>query len=160
MMDNRDPLLKKYKHKIIPGEKNVEELIDYLKHKVDIVEIATTELIKFILQHIIYNVVHCIRNQQLNLTAEELNFVAYKLIKNDKSNSYYQYDYVHIDDEQEDDLIFVVFEARTGSIYSNSNKLQLELFVEQGVSQYDYDNETLMLVSYLSYLDRYSNEEY
>lgn len=159
MMNNRDPLLKKYKHKIIPGEKNVDELIKYLKNKVNIVEISTTELVKPILQCITYNVVHCIRNEQLKLTADELNFVAHKLIRNDKSNSYYQYDYVHID-EQEDDLIFVIFEMRTGNIYSNSNKLQLELFVEQGVSQYDYDNETLMLVSYLSYLDRYSNEEY
>lgn len=159
MMDNRDPLLKKYKHKIIPGEKNVDELIKYLKNKVDIVEISTTELVKSILQFITYNVVHCIRNKQPKLSEDELNFVAYKLIRNDKGNSYYQYDYVHING-QEDDLIFVVFETRTGSIYSNSNKLQLELFVEQGVSQYDYENETLVLISYLSYLDRYSNEEY
>ncbi|MEG6521901.1 hypothetical protein [Desulfotomaculum sp. 1211_IL3151] len=38
-------LIKKYKHKIIPGEKSIEELIDYLKHKTDIVEIAATELV-------------------------------------------------------------------------------------------------------------------
>ncbi|MCL6479491.1 MAG: hypothetical protein K6T65_13985 [Peptococcaceae bacterium] len=157
-MNSRDPLIVKYKHKIIPGEKNVDELIEYLKRKVDIVEISATELVNPILQFITYNVVHCIRNKQLKLTADELNFIAYKLIRNDKSTSYYQNDYVHVG-EQEDDIIFVVLETKTGSIYSNSNKLQLELFVEQGVSQYDYDNETLMLVSYLSYLDRYSNEE-
>lgn len=158
-MNSRDPLITKYKHKIIPGEKNADELIEHLKKKVYIVEIPPTELVNPILESITYNFVHCIRNKQLKLTAGELNLVAYKLIRNDKSTSYYQNDYVHVG-EQEDDIIFVVFETRTGSIYSNSDKLQLELFVEQGVSEYDYDNETLMLVSYLSYLDRYSNEKY
>jgi len=159
MMNNRDRLKKKYKHKITPGEKSVEELIEHLKHKVDIVEIATTELRKSILQHIIYNVINCIRNQQ-NLSADELNILAYKLIKNGKSNSYYQCNYAHISDDEEDDIIYVVIETKTGAIHSNSSKLLLELFVEQGISQYDYDNETLIFDAYLGYLDWYSNEEY
>lgn len=204
-------LIKKYKHKITPGEKSVEELIDYLKHKADIVEISTTELPKSYLQHMIFNVIHCLRNEKLNisigentniqpfknalkvstskvnkqggvhtdtaekirklteqsnsvpkeskLTTDDLNFVAYKILKNPKSNSYYQYDYAHFI-VQGDDFIFVVFETTTGVIQSNSSKLMLELHIEQGVSQYDYDNETSLFINYLASLDQYANGDY
>lgn len=157
MMNN---LRKKYKHKITPGEKSIEELIEYLKHKTDIVEIATTVLPASYLHHMIYNVLHCLRNEELNISADELNFVIYKIIRNHKSNSYYQYDYAHLLDFQEDDFIFVVFETRTGVIHCNSGKLMIELIIEQGVSQYDYDNETRLFNVYLAYLDQYSNGDY
>lgn len=158
-MNNRDFLLKKYKHKIIPGEKSVEELIDYLKGKVDIVEIATSELIPSIFQYIKFNVVNCMRNHDLNLTASDLNLLAYKLIKNNNNTSYYQ-EFKHISNDYEYDIIYVVFEKRTGYINSNCNKLLLELFIEQGISQYDYDHDTILLTGYISYLHKYSYGEY
>ncbi|MEG6522252.1 hypothetical protein [Desulfotomaculum sp. 1211_IL3151] len=161
------------------------------------------------MQHMIFNVIHCLRNERLNiclgentnlhplkmtfklsraradkqggvhtdtaekirnltkqsdsvlneskLTTDDLNFVAYKIVNNPKSNSYYQYDYAHF---IENDLIFVVLETKTGFIHSNSGKLMLELRIEQGVSQYDYDNQTLLFIDYLASLDLYSNDEY
>lgn len=60
----------------------------------------------------------------------------------------------------QDDRIYVVFEKGTGYIRSNNNKLLLELFLERGVSQYDFDNDTNWLRSYLFYLESYSNGEY
>ncbi len=192
-------LIKKYKHKIIPGEKSIVELIDYLKHKMNIMEIPTTALPEFYLQHMIFNVIFCLRNEKLNisigkntklhpfiaakvskyrtgeqvgahkdksgkiknpdqeskLTTDDLNFIAYKILRNSKSNSYYQYDSF-----QGDRFIFVVFETRTGVIHCNSSKLMLELLIEQGVSQHDYDNETILFIDYLSSLDQYTNKEY
>ena len=208
MMNN---LIKKYKHKIAPGEKSIEELVDYLKHKMDIVKIPTSVLPESYLKHIIFNVIHCLRNEELNislgknidlhpfttalkvsksrtgkqegvhidtaekirnlnkqsydipkesnLTTDDLNFVTYKILKNPKSNSYYQYNYAHLS-VQGDDFIFVIFETRTGVIHCNSSKLMLELHIEQGISQFDYDNETILLIDYLSSLDQYSNGEY
>ncbi|AAM25834.1 hypothetical protein M2349_002435 [Caldanaerobacter subterraneus subsp. tengcongensis MB4] len=159
-MNNREDLLKKYKHKITPGEKSIEELIDFLKQKVDIKEISTTDLPESIMKHIILNAVHCLRNQRLNLTAREFNFIAYKLFKNDKSNLYYQSNYAHISNNEKEDIIYVVFETKTGCIHSNCNRLLLELFIEQGISEFDYKNETPMFYAYLGYLDAYNNGEY
>ena len=53
----------------MPGEKSIEELIDFIKQKVDIKEISTTDLPESIMKHIAFNAVHCLRNQRLNLTA-------------------------------------------------------------------------------------------
>ncbi|WP_449241317.1 hypothetical protein [Desulfoscipio gibsoniae] len=153
-------LIKKYKHKIMPREKSVEELIDYLKHKTDIVEIATTALLESYVKLMIFNIIHCLRNEKFAIPAHEFNFVAYKIIRNHKSNPYYQHDYVHFFDVQEDDFIFVIFETKTGVIHCNSGRLMLELHIEQGVSQYDYDNETLLFIDYLCSLDLYSNGDY
>lgn len=205
-------LVNKYKSKVTPGERTVVELIDYLKNKMDVVEMPTSILPESYLQHMIFNVINCLRNEKLNisigenanrnpfiaalkvsktrvgkqggvrvaaaeenrklteqsaavakeskLTTDDLNFVAYKIIKNPKSNSYYQYDYAHLFDFQEDNFIFVVFETKTGVIHSNSGKLLLELHIKQGVSQYDYDNETVLFIDYLSSLEHYSNGEY
>lgn len=158
LKNNSDYVLKKYEYKITPGEKSVEELIDFLKGKVDIAESAITELFKSIFEHIIQNAVHGILNQK-NLTANELNFIVYKVLKNNRSNSYYQ-SHVRIVDHCEDATIYVVFEKRTGSIYSNNNKLFLELSIERGVSQYDFDNDTSLLKGYLFYVDSYFKGEY
>jgi len=144
-MNNREDLLKKYKHKIMPGEKSIEELIDFLKQKVDIKEISTTDLPESIMKHIAFNAVHCLRNQRLNLTAREFNFIAYKVLKNDKSNLYYQSNYAHISNNEKGDIIYVVFETKTGCINSNCNRLLLELFIEQGISEFDYKNKTIYL---------------
>lgn len=161
-----DDLMKKYKHKITPGEKSVEELIDFLKGKVDIVETATTELDQsFYEYYIIGNVV---RGTNENLIANELNFIIYKVLKNNRSNPYYQCYVPNIRNPEnpenlknpEDAPIYVVFEKRTRRIYTNSNRLRLELYIERGVSQYDYDNDTDLLHSYLFYLHSYSTGEY
>lgn len=159
-MNNIDILVKKYKHKITPGEKSVEKLIDFLKGKVDIEEIAITELMQSIIQSITYNVIHSLRNQELNLTAGELIFFAYKLSKSNKNSPYYQLDFANLSKDPEKDMIYVVFEKKTGVIHSNCNKLLKELFIEQGVSQYDYDNETSLLYGYLHYLDSYFQGHY
>ena len=148
----------KNEHKITPGEKSVENLIDFLKGKVDIVETEITELTKSIFKHIIHNAVHGNQNQK-NLTANELNFIVYKVLKNNRSNSYYQ-SYIPKVDHSEDVTIYVVFEKKTRGIYTNSNILFLELSIERGVSQYDYDNDTDLFKGYLFYLDSYSKGEY
>lgn len=155
---NSDYLINKYKFKITPGEKTVEELILFLKGKVDITETVITELTQSILEHVKYNVIHGIRNQD-NLSADDLNFNVFKLLKNEKSNSYYQY-YVPNIANYNDNTIYIVFEKKTRSIYTNNNKLLLELFIERGISQYDYDNNTNLLSAYLFHLDTYSKGEY
>ncbi|MDR3586982.1 MAG: hypothetical protein P4L59_16970 [Desulfosporosinus sp.] len=158
---SNNKLWEKYKHKIVPGEKSTEELINFLKDKVDVVEIDTTEFSRFFMERHIINIVHCVRNQELKLTANDLNIIAFNIIKDNRSNSYYQCRPVQrIANKHKNDMIYVVFEKRTGYIHSNSNKLLLELFIERGISQYDYDNDTNLLHSYLFYLDSYSKGEY
>lgn len=158
LTNNSNYVLMKNEHKITPGEKSVENLIDFLKGKVDIVETEITELTKSIFKHIIHNAVHGNQNQK-NLTANELNFIVYKVLKNNRSNSYYQ-SYIPKVDHSEDVTIYVVFEKKTRGIYTNSNILFLELSIERGVSQYDYDNDTDLFKGYLFYLDSYSKGEY
>ena len=158
MENNRDLLLKKYKSKIIPGEKSIEELIDYLKDRMDIVGITPSELSQAYYQSILFTFVHCIRNYKFNLTANEFDITINKILKNDKSIAYFEYERLSSESNQND--IFVVFEKKAGIIYTNNSKLFLELCIEQGVSQDDYDNETILFDAYLSYIGRYLHGEY
>lgn len=159
-MNNIEFLLRTYKDKITPGQKSLEELVTYLKNKVDVEAVETEAISNLHMRFTGHNVVHCLLNEQLKLSADDLDFVVYKLVRNEKSDDYYSKFWVNISASLRNELIYIIFETKTGYVYSNCNTLYLELYLKRGVSQFDYDNETLLLISYLSAVESYYKGEY
>ncbi|MEL1135532.1 hypothetical protein AAC978_10130 [Desulfitobacterium sp. THU1] len=60
MKSNKELLIKKHKATITPIVKSIEELIGYLKSKIDIEEIDANGFIRFFQPHIPFNVVNSI----------------------------------------------------------------------------------------------------
>lgn len=152
-MNNQKRLIKKYKPQIVCGERNIAQIWEYLKERVDLSPMALEDIEPNERGLILKNISTSMVNEELKLSPEDFQLRISRIVKNEKSRPYYQCRYLQMWENPAEDCIFVLAEAQTGYIHSNSNKLQLELLVAQGISEYDYVNETMRFVAYLSYLD-------
>lgn len=133
--------------KMIPiGVKKTSELINFLKTSIDVKEIALNDIPGYAKHSIVYNATHSILNEELQLNPDEMIFFAFLIIKNQRSDKYFQ------DKYQFENSIYVVFEERTGYIWSNNNRLFVELELERGISQQEFDTEGILFRSLLSHL--------
>ena len=143
-------LLKRYKHLIKIGSKPVPELIDYLKNKLTVQEISSKEFPNYYCDAIKSNAYYCLLNDELQIQPDEMVFRFFKVIMDKRAKQYLA--------EEPHNILwgmcYIVFEERTGYIDSSSNKLFLDIMLERGVPQEDYDNEGLQFRCLLTYFDR------
>lgn len=135
-----------FKSKVPIGIKEVPELVELLRTKVDLVEIAPEDMPKSLIESSGYNATHCILNDELHLKPEELSFVVYRVVDNAKSKEYLAKEH------HEDYFVFVIFEHRTGYMWSNSTRIFLEMELARGVSQQEYDSEGWQFRSIIAHL--------
>jgi hypothetical protein len=138
--------IKMFKKMIPIGVKNTSELINIMKTWVDVKEISLSDMYGYSMQSVIFNAEHCILNEDLQLSPNDMTFYAFEVIENKKSNKYY------CDKHQVDKFLYVVFEERTGYVWSNSNLLFVKLELERGVSQNEYDTEGNLFRLVISHL--------
>ena len=144
-MINYNEQVRMFKSSIPIGPKTISELVDWLRKQVDIKEIPLSLLHGRTLQTAKYNARHCILNNPLQLNPDDMFFLAFEVIINQKSSRYFDTIYDH-------ELIYVVLEEHTGYIFSNSNRLFLDLEFIRGVSQHEFDTEGDEFRSLLSHL--------
>ena len=140
-------LIRKHKHKIVPFERSFEELVEYLEAKLDVKRINLEEVsqtyVAAMTRNVVFGGIH-----GKNIRHEDVNFYAFEVIKNHKSDEYFKDEQVYYMTAEK--KIIVLIEKNTKCVATNSNKLQLELLWACGISQYDYDNDTLALIAYLA----------
>lgn len=132
-----------YKHLIPIGEKSFEEIVSFLKSKVDVRELSVKTFPPEVLNIATYNAENCILNNEHRLSAQEMCFSLFQVIKSKKSLDYYP------DNEV---FVYVIIEKHIKYIMSNSDKLFLELELFKGVTEKEYETEGLQFRSLLSYL--------
>jgi len=140
-----DEQVQMFKGTIPIGPKPISELVELLETQVDLKKIALSDLPGHALQTAMLNATHCILNKDLQLKYDNMSFIAFQVIKNDKSRQY-------CSDVSQEKFIYVIFEKHTGYISSNSNRLFLELELARGVSQYEFDIEGDQFRSLLAHL--------
>jgi len=154
-MKQSENLLAHYKPTITPQYKSVEDMQKWLESHLDVEEISLTEFSDAFIEHLNYNSTNAITNSDLQLTAEDFLFVAYRIMHTEKNKEY------NADlQKTNDNYIHVIFEKKTECFFTNNSKLFLELSIEQGISQYDYENDTIRLLHYVSCIDRLAKFEY
>lgn len=128
---------------IISPKKEISELVEWLRERVDVTENSLSDFPKYYASRIPYNAIHCLQNQEIKAGPDDLEFLCYRLEKTPRNEAYNQVlPAIH------QEFIYVVMEKKTGYILSNSNKLFLELSLLQGVTQEDIDNDTLYMKAY------------
>ncbi len=175
-MNNKDVLIKKYKDLIRPVQKTTQEHINWLKMIADIEKIELSKFSRWDIDMFYKNTYYSLLNltpktKELKSNFAEDNFSAkyksdefifhcYRLLRNEKNNVYYNNNYVHNFTDENVNYIYVIFEEKTGVFYCNSNKLALELIISKGVTKYDYDNDTILLIELLSSIEFLRRQEY
>jgi len=143
---NYDEQVSMFKSAIPIGVKSTSELIELLKAKVDIKEITQNDLFGYTMKAAIFNANHCILNESLQISPNDMSFIIFRVIQNEKSILYYN------DTPPEEKFVYAIFEIHTGYTTSNSNQLFLDLELARGVSQQEYDTEGDQFRSLISHL--------
>lgn len=129
----------------------LSDFVHHLESKVDVRPLMPSEFPKPMVRMVNKNAVYAVKNKRLQLTAEELYFAYYELEMTEKSRSY-----LSQTEKENFESFYAVFEERTGYIWSNCDKLFLELIIEEGVTEEDVkDQEMDYLLSYRFYLESY-----
>ena len=91
--------------------------------------------------------------QCTKLSSQQLKFRLYHLRNTDQNAPYY-----NIPDS--DSYIYVVFEQETGYMVSNCAKLQWELTIARGVSDFDIEHRTIRFLEYQASISHLNLKEY
>lgn len=143
---NYDEQVKMFKSSIPIGPKSVAELVSILQSELNIekIELCTTN--SQIMRNATFNATHCVLNSKLKIPSEKMEFLTYKVNRDEKSEIYYQ----NVSDPNE--FIYIIFEKLTGYLTSNSNLLFRKMELARGVSQEEFDMEGPQFQSLISRL--------
>ncbi len=147
-------LINRYKHLVTNRHlKTVDELSEFLENKLSAVPIAFSEFNQTTRKVMMMSIECKIKDEKLNLDLNDLEFLPYIIPKNGCGANYYNYPYTNAE-LRDKDMIYVILEKHINYyMHCNSPKLFLDLAIERGVSQYDYDNNTSKLILYLMNMD-------
>lgn len=149
MSNNTNYLLKKLKDKVKPGKKSAKKIIEILSSELTLVEEDSSFVSPSYLNITKSNIVNCMLNEEKQLDTESLEIIIYKVIENESSFKYFN----EIKATGQD-YIVIFYEKNLGYFDSNSDLLKRKIWIKQGIDFYDYENNTLKLINYLSILDR------
>ena len=164
-MDRVEKLFKKYQDYIEIGEKPINEQVDFLRNKGELVDMPLTEIAPSILGCMIFNINPTPYEVNLNSIGRavldgtdytDLKFAAYKFLRSECNKNFYER-YEPLDGEN---IIYVIFEVTSGYFECTCEKLKLEFMIHKGISQYDYDHKTQTFFHYLSRIEALEDEWY
>ena len=153
-MNNAEELIKKHISDIKIGEKDVSQLISFLKENGKFIEMPFNEINEVIFATMICkaegakDVVPYVLELESYIKSDKYSFLCYKFPKTAENDEFYK-NY----NKYNEDYIYVVFEEKSKQTFSNCMKLHLELDIEKGISQADFDNKSSRFYSYLSSLE-------
>ncbi len=134
---------------VISPRKSSDAFLNHLQSKVDCIETDFSANSKIFKKLILENASYCILNTEKYTTEEEFCFKQFKIGYNEDTAVYYQ----NLNPAFQ--TIYVIFETKTGYLTSNSQRLLLELFIEQGIDPKDITTNSILYQSYLTYIERY-----
>lgn len=129
-------------------------VIEQLTEKLHATEIEHGE-IPGLKMHL-FNAVHLPRNEELQLTQDQLEIKAIKIPITRQTEAYVKRDFVPISsDTGEENYIYLAYETQVGYCYSNSNRLFLETKLMRGIEQKELEQRTEDGLDFLFYLKTY-----
>lgn len=158
-MRSREEKILKFAHSNIPVQKNIHILRRWLEEKFSLVQISLSvdEFSEAFISMVKFNILHADTNERSHLSADECEIVVYRVEKNEKSKAYY--DSISFDNNSPS-FIYLILEMKSGYIFTNHGKLQLEIVIEQGYSKDDRDKENNTFLNYIACADMLENGEY
>lgn len=137
--------VKRYKHLVPIGVKSGGELIALLQSRYQVEEVPEAELMPHIPEMYKFNAFHCLCNEKLNVPVEEMVMRYFEVITATEDPLAQIYPRILYGK-------YVVLEEKTGYFESSDNRLFMELELAQGVSQEDFDNETMAFREVLAHI--------
>lgn len=140
---------------IYPCYKNIFELHDYILDSFTTCKIDfNNNFYKLVLDSVKSNAVGMFKYLNIIKSKDEINVLCMEIIKNNKSEQFYQYE------EKKGhsfNIIYVFLVPEIDYIESNCSLLQQKLYLYQGIKKYDVENKTYKFDFYNRLLENESN---
>ncbi|TKC19977.1 hypothetical protein [Robertmurraya kyonggiensis] len=136
-----------YSHEIRPLQ-SVNDVISAFQKKLDIAETELSESEAIFLKMTILNYI----NDPIKSNLDNLNFISYEVVRNEKSDHYYNHMRITSDNER----IIVIIESQLNEITSNCQELKVDMLIERGIDTSHVNQETPEFFAYLMLLDSYN----
>lgn len=118
--------------------------------KIDIVETGLAESEAIFLKMTALNYINAHNNGLIKPNLDNLNFVPYEIVRNEKSDHYYN---LMREATSDDERIIVIIESQLNEITSNCQELKVDLIIERGIDTYHVNQETPDFFTYLMLFD-------
>ena len=143
---------------IVHGQVPLVGIIDKIKRETNANDILTSDIPNLRMHR--FNAYHLPSNETLKLTEEQLQIKAIRIPIIDATKHYTAKNFVSMSryDEAVEDYIYLAYEEQVRYLYSNSNKLFLEVALARGVSEEDIAGKTEEYTCNLFYLQCYLDE--
>ncbi len=141
-----------YFHEIRPLQ-SVNDVISAFQKKLDIVETELSESEVIFLKMTSLNYISAHKNDLLNPNLDNLNFVSYEIVRNEKSDHYYN---LMRENTFDIERILVIIESQLNEITSNCEELKVDLIIERGIDTSHVNQETSEFFAYLMLFDTYN----
>ncbi|MEI5909340.1 hypothetical protein WAK64_20080 [Bacillus spongiae] len=141
-------LKQQYSHEIRPLQ-SVNDVISAFQKKLDIAETELSESEAIFLKMTIFNYINAHINDP-NL--DNLNFISYEVVRNEKSDHYYNHMRIRSDNER----ILVIIESQLNAITSNCEELKVDMNIERGIDTSHVNQETPEFIAYLMLFDAHN----
>jgi len=161
-MDNIARLIKLYKPLVKSGNKmTFSEMCSFLEENMSAVKIDFNLISEITRRMMKVSIGHYLRENKPDLSLDKLQFAAYEIPREGKGAEYYNYPHIsQIVEGHDHNSIYVILEKHIDYINCNCNKLFLDLTIKRGVSEYDYENNTMRLIEYLSRIEALEQKWY
>ncbi|RDW15788.1 hypothetical protein CWR48_18835 [Oceanobacillus arenosus] len=144
-------LKQQYSHKIRPLQ-SVNDVISAFQKKLDLVETELSESEIIFLKMTILNYTHAHKNDPIISNLDNLNFISYEVVKNEKSDYYYNHMKINSGNER----ILVIIESQLNEITSNCEELKVDMLIERGIDTSHVKQDTPNFFAYLMLFDSHN----
>jgi hypothetical protein len=134
-------------YQIIPL-KTTEELLQWLSENYDVAPLPLSTFSKPFIEGFKFTILHSISHQANPALGDELHFISYRLFPTERNQKYFKSYRKYLGD-----LIYLIIEPEHRCLTSNCYRLDLEVRIAWGLSEYDRENRTIFYKEYTWLLD-------
>lgn len=98
------------------------------------------------------NYINVHKNDPIKSNLDNLNFISYEVVRNEKSDHYYNHMGITSDNER----ILVIIESQLNAITSNCEELKVDMIIERGIDTPHVNQETSEFFAYLMLFDSHN----
>lgn len=141
-------LKQQYSHEIRPLQ-SVNDVISAFQKKLDIVETELSESESIFLNMTMINYIYEHIKKPITSNFDNLNFISYEVVRNEKSDHYYNHMWISSGNER----ILVIIEPQLNEITSNCEELKVDMLIERGIDTSHVNQDTPEFFVYLMLFD-------
>lgn len=138
-------------HRIQPLQ-SVNDVISAFQKTLAIIETELSEPEVIFLKMTILNAINAHKNDPIKSNLDNLNFISYEVVRNEKSDHYYN----HMRIASGNERILVIIESQLNAITANCEELKVDMLIERGIDTTHVIQETPEFFAYLLLFDSHN----